>query len=92
MVESLCGEDLRDFVGMGAALRQEVLLGLVSQDVRHEVVELTGCSEEHLSLAILRVFLNVERDAFGDAEVFHGLGDGEAHVFCYHEEVVDGVP
>jgi hypothetical protein len=36
-----------------------------------EVIDLAGISKEYLSLAILYVFLDIEGNGLGDAEIFH---------------------
>ena len=59
MLESLCVEELLHGVVVNVAQRHEVFLLLVLHHQRHEVVDLAGAAKEHLTLAVLHVFLDI---------------------------------
>jgi hypothetical protein len=46
---------------------------------------------EDFSLAVLHVFLEVIGCGFRDAEIFHGIGHLDTHLFTDSEEMVNGV-
>lgn len=56
----------------------------------HHVVELAGAAVENLAFAVYDVFLQVEGYGLCGAEIFHGVGDADAHLLAKAEEVVDG--
>ena len=59
MVQFLCIELFLYFVGVNAALGNEILLCLVLQHDGNKVVNAAGVAEKHLAFAILYVLLNV---------------------------------
>ena len=54
----------------------------------HKAVNLTGCTEEYLTLTVLYVFLNIERHCLSDAEILHVLRYIDPHLGTKLEEVV----
>ena len=76
---------------MDRAQRYKIFLGLVLHHCGYERIDLAGCAEEHLALAVLYVFLDVQCYSLGHAEVLHVLGDCDAHLLGEVEIVVDGV-
>ena len=71
---------------------KEEFLFLVLYERSHElgVVELACEAVENLAFAIGDIFLQVEGDGLCGAEIFHGVGDVDAHLFAKAEEMVDG--
>ena len=69
--------------------RQKEVLLLVLEDVGHQVLEFPGLGAENLAFAEYDVFLQVEGDRLRRAEVFHCVGDVDAHLLAQAEEVVD---
>ena len=61
------------------------------EDRSHEAVYLTGIAEEHLTLAVLNVLLDIERYCLGDAEILHVLRDVYSHLGAKLEEMIYGV-
>ena len=84
-------EEILDVVVVHPTQRHEIALVLVLEDVRKKVLDLACVAEEHLALAVLHVFLDVEGYLLDHAEILHRLGNGDAHLLCQREEVVDGV-
>lgn len=52
------------------------------------VVELAGCSEKYLSLAINDIFLEIVSNLLGGAEIFHCVGDADAHLLAQTEKMI----
>jgi hypothetical protein len=77
MVESLGVELVLDIVVMYTAQWHEISLLLVLHHHGDEVIDLSGVSKEYLSLAILYVFLDIEGNGLGDAEIFHVFRNGK---------------
>ena len=73
------------------AHRHEVFLLLVLHHLRDEVINLTRRTEEHLTLAVLHIFLDIEGDRLRHAEILHILGYRQTQLLGQLEEVVDGV-
>ena len=84
-------EELGESGVVDVALGYEEAFGAVTEDVREEVVYLACLAIEDFALAVLDVLLDVEGDGLGDAEVFHILGDVDAHLLAELEEMVDGM-
>ena len=69
---------------------KEFLLGVLCKSGNKLlVVELAGNAEENFAFAILDVFLQIKRNLFGGAEIFHCIGNCKASFFANPEEVVD---
>ena len=73
---------------LGLALEVDAQRALL-QGFKLLVVELAGNSEENFAFAILDVFLQIKRNLFGGAEIFHCIGNCKASFFANTEEVVD---
>ena len=86
----LVEEGLR-LVGVDVGHGDEVFLTFVLDHRGQQVLDFARGAEEHLALAVLHVFLDVEGDRFGDAEILHGLRDGDTQLAAQVEEVVNGV-
>ena len=67
---------------------EELILIVLAQEGK-EILKLACGAIENLAFAIDDVFLQIERDRLGGAEIFHGVGDGDAHLLAKTEEVVD---
>ena len=80
-----------EFTGMNVGHRYEITLCLMLEDRSHEAVYLTGIAEEHLTLAVLDILLDVERHGLGDAEILHVLRDVYSHLGAKLEEMVNSV-
>ena len=48
-------------------------------------------AEEYLALAILNIFLNIQRYCLRQTEIFQIVGDSNAQLLAQCEKVVDGV-
>ena len=81
----------RDFILVYIAQGNEVLLVLMLVDDGQQAVVLACGAEEDLALAVLDVLLDVEGYGFGNAKVFHVLGQRDAQLFTQREEKVDSV-
>ena len=91
MTQLLAVEQLGQTVVMHVAHGYEILLTLVLHHCRQQVVNLTRGTEEHLTLAILYVLLDIQRNRFCDTEILHVLGNGDTQLLSQCEKVVDGV-
>lgn len=74
------------YIGYG----QQELLAVVLAQRGYEVVELTGVAEEYFALAVDGIFLQIEGNGLGRAEIFHGFGYGDPQAFTQGEKVVNG--
>ena len=72
-------------------MRDEVFFSFVLAHHGEKFRPSSARSVEDFALAVLHVLLDVENDLFGDAEILHVLGQGDAKLFAEVEEVVDGV-
>ena len=57
---------------------------------REQIVQFACGGMEDLALAILDIFLKIESDGFGSAEIFHSVRNGYAHFLAKAEEMVNG--
>ena len=87
----LAGHKFLYIAGVDIAYGHKELFGLVLYHLWQQVVDFTRCPEEHLTLAVLNIFLDIEGYRFGDAEILHILRDNNAHLLAQIEEVVDGM-
>ena len=71
--------------------RHEVTFCLVLHHRGQQVVDAAGSAEEHLALAVLHIFLNIECDGFRHTKVFHVLGNVTAQLLGQRKEMVDGM-
>ena len=69
--------------------REQHLLGLVLYDQLDQALERT-IGKRNLALAIDDIFLQVESNALGRADILHCLGYRDAGIFADMEEAVDG--
>ena len=76
---------------MNIAHGHEVFLGLVLHHCGNQVVNLASAAEEHLALAILYVFLDIEGNGLGHTEVFHVFWNVDTKLFCQCEIMINGV-
>lgn len=73
------------YVGNG---EQVFFVGVFGQS-GNKVVELARVAEEDFTFAVSDVFLEVEGDGFGCAEIFHRFRNRYAQAFAQSEKVVD---
>ena len=92
MVELLCVKHGLHVVVVHVAQRYEIFLILVLHHAWQQVGYLACVAEEHLALAILHVFLNIQCYCLRDTEILQVFGDVVSKFFGKLEEIVDSVP
>lgn len=78
------------FVDVRDGEEEFFLMVFVDCGLELRVVEFAVFAEEDFAFAVYDVFLQVEGDGLGGAEIFHCVGDVDACFFGEAEEVVDG--
>ena len=91
VVELLRVKELGNGVVVDVAHGYEILLGLVLGHGGQQVVNLTGGAEEDLALAVLHIFLDIQRDSLRDAEILHILRNSDTQLLGEGEEMVNGM-
>ena len=91
MLNTCLFEQIEDVVVVGRRKRSEVSLLIVLLNERKQVGELARLREEVLALAVLYVFLQVERYLFGHAEILHVGRDVDTEFLAESKEMVDSM-
>ena len=91
MLDFLLVELPCDFKRSAFGKREEILLRLVFCHHGEQFGPVTTCAKEHLALAILHEFLNIENHFFRNAEIFHVFGQSDTELFAKVKEVLDRI-
>ena len=91
MLQFLGIQHIRHAVIMDIAHGHQVFLLLMFHHRGDEIVDLSRSAKEHLTFTILDILLNIERYRLRHTKILHVLGNGDTHLFCQREIVVNGM-
>ena len=77
---------------MHIAHGKEIFLLVVLEQERHEVIEFSRGTVENLALAVHYVFLQIEGNRLGGAEILHCVGNSDSHLLAETEIMVNCCP
>ena len=71
--------------------RHKILLGLVLHHRGQQIIDASGSTEEHLTLTVLDILLDIECDGLCHTEILHILRNRHSELLGQSEEMVNGM-
>ena len=91
MLQLLRVEQVGQTVGMYIAQWNKILLGLMLNHGRNQIVDTTSLTKEDLALSVLHIFLDVQSNSLGNTEILHVLRNVDSELLGHVEEMVNGM-
>ena len=80
-----------DIVGMNRRLRKEILLSLMLNDVRSQILHLACRADKNLTLSVLDILHDIVRYSLRHAEILHVVRNVNSQVLAKIEEMIDSM-